>query len=57
MGIGGHVPPLLELNSRAQIRIVILGCADDFLDAVFGDEIAAAGTAFNTKLREMERTD
>ena len=46
-----EIPPA----SGTQVRIVVLGRADDLLDAVLGDEIAAAGAALDAELGEMQR--
>jgi len=43
--------------SRPECRIVVLGGTHDFFDGVFGDEVAVAGTAFDSELGEVERAD
>ena len=47
----------LPCPSRPQRRIIVFRRADDFLDAVLGDEVAAGRAALDAELGEVEWAD
>jgi hypothetical protein len=50
--------PFVRLRvRRIAFAGVVLRCADDFFDAVFGDEISGAGAALDAELGEVQQPD